>query len=345
MERKTALVTHERQSWGGSYFDSLTHAAMFRSYKPHQVGVKNAQLYSSELGSHLINKKFTYYTVAQGNVYMLPGGVDDYEWYLTADADVDFRATELLVSESSQPGKGGLPFKIALDRPWLHEPVVIKTESARLPLLKILGYPVQRSANSWEYEVELQTSDKNAYIPVSYLQPGRRFIDVTTQVSDELNTKYGGDQYGEMFKLQGWVGNFARKAEFTDKFIRTEIGCRQDGRSMPKGMGYSIGGKTYQDGAIGVGYVYQQDFMTKENKMIQKGVFVTKIEARLEERLARDVEMNAEFGQLQKTIDRDSGMTIKTSPGWREYYRDKRLSLNSVNCWKLAKIIILQHNQ
>lgn len=325
MERKTALVTHERHAWGGSYYDSLTHAAMFRSYKPHQIGVKNAQLYSSELGSHLINKKFTYYTVAQGNVYMLPGGVDDYEWFLVADSDVDFRVTELLVSESSQPGKGGLPFKIALDRPWLHEPVVIKSESARLPLLRVIGHPVQRSANSWEYEVELQTSDLNAYIPVSYLQPQRRFIDVTTTVADELNTKYGGDQYGEMFKLQGWVGNFARKAEFTDKFIRTEIGCRKDKRPMPRNMGYSIGNKSYYDGAIGVGYVYQQDFQTKDNNVIQKGVFVTKIEARLEERLMRDIEMNAEFGQLEKGVDNDSNMVRKVSPGWRQYARDFKL--------------------
>lgn len=321
MERKTALTTVERHAWGGSYYDSLTHAAMFRKYKPHQVGVINAQLYSSQLGSHLINKKFTYYTVAQGNVYMLPGGVDDYEWSLVADADVDFRVTEQLVSDTAYPGKGGLPFKIALDRPWLHEPVVIKSESSRLPLLRVIGYPVQRSVNSWEYEVKLQTSDLNAYIPVSYLKPERRFIDVSTSVADELNQKFAGDQYGEMFKLQGWVGNFARKAEFTDKFIRTEIACREEGRQMPRNMGYSIGNKSYYDGAIGVGYVYQQDFASKENKTVSAGVFVTKIEARLEERLMRDVEMNAEFGQLEKGVDEDTQMTRKVSPGWRQYVR------------------------
>lgn len=322
MNRKTALQTVERHAFGGSYFDSITHAAMFRKYSPYNFGVKSAQLFTSELGSHLINKKFTYYTVAQGNVYMLPGGVDDYEWYLVADADVDFRATDLLVAANSQPGKGTLPFRIALDRDWLHEPVIIKTESDRLPLLRIIGHPTQLSANSWEYEVELQTSDPNAYIPVSYLQPGKRFIDVTTSVSDELNTKYGGDQYGEMFKLQSWTGNFARKAEFSDKFIRTEIACREEGRKMPQNMGYSIGSKVYKDGAVGSGYVYQNKFKTSENTTIEAGVFVSKIEARLEERLQRDREMNAEFGQLEKGVDRDSSMVRKVAPGWRQLVRD-----------------------
>ena len=315
MNRKTALQTVERHSFGGSYFDSITHSAMFRKYKPFNFGVKAAQLFSSELGSHLINKKFTYYTVAKGNTYMLPGGVDDYEWFLVADSDVDFRTTELLVDANSFPGKGGMPFRIALDRDWLHEPVVIKSESDRLPLMRVLGHPTQRSANSFEYEVELQTSDLNAYIPVSYLQPGKRFIDVTTTVSDELNTKFAGDQYGEMFKLQSWTGNFARKAEFTDKFIRAEIAARNEGRQMPRNMGYSVGNKMYKDGAVGVGYVYQQEFNSKDNQVIEAGVFVSKIEARLEERLMRDREMNFEFGHLEKGVDRDSGMTRKVAPG------------------------------
>jgi hypothetical protein len=332
MNRKTALQTVERHSWGGSYFDSLTHAAMFRKYKPHNFGVKAAQLFSSQLGSHLINKKFTYYTVAKNNVYMLPGGTDDYEWFLVADADVDFRVTELLVDPAGYAGKGKLPFKIALDRDWLHEPCIIKSESDRLPMLRILGHPVQRGANSWEYEVELQTGDLNAYVPASYLQPGKRFVDATTSVSDELNTKYAGDQYGEMFKLQSWTGNFARKCEFTDKFLRTEISCRKEGRRLPKNSGYSIGNKSYMDGAVGVGYTYKQKFNltnSGEADTIEAGVFITKAEARLEDRLMQDREMNFEWGQLEKTVDRDSNRTMKVAPGWRQISRDGHFKIHN----------------
>ena len=330
--RKTALETVERHDFGGSYFDSYTHAAMFKTYKPHSFGVRTSQLFSSSLGSHMINKKFTYYTVAKNNVYMLPAGTDDYEWYLESDADIDFEVTELLVDPASFPGKAGLPFKIALNKDYLHEPAIIKSESDNLPMLKILGYPVQRTGNSWEYEVELQSGDPSAYMQVDFLQPGRKFIRTSSAVSDELNKKYAPDQYGEMFKLQSWTGNFANKVEFSDKFIRMEIGCRTKGTQMYKGY--------KDDHGIGVGYVYKQPFnLTNGGKAerIEKGVFITKAEARLLERTEMDRELNFEFGQLQKTVDRDSDRTIKVAPGWRQIVREGHykehngtLSLNQI---------------
>lgn len=322
MNRKTALETVERHAWGGSYFDSYTHAAMFRRYQPFNFGVRTSQLFSSKLGSHMVNKKFTYMTIAKKNVYVLPGGTDDYQWYLMGDADVDFRITELLVASNATPGKAGLPFKIALDRDWLHEPAVIKLEGSDLPLLRVIGQPIQRAVNSWEYEVELQTGDPNAWIPLEYLQPDRRVIRVSTLVSDELNTKYAPDQYGEMFKLQSWCANYGNKADFTDKFIRTEIACRKEGRPMPSSMGYSVGGANFNESAVSSGYVYQQKFESNDKNVYEKGVFISKIEARLLERTEMDREMAMEFGQLQKTVDRDSGRTIKAAPGWRQIVKD-----------------------
>jgi len=317
MNRRTALETHERKAWGGSYFDSFTHASMFRRYGPFNFGVKTAQLFSSHLGSHLVNKKFTYMTIAKKNVYVLPGGTDDYCWYLMADADVDFRFTELLVATDALPGKGGLPFKFALDRPWLHEPAVIKVENSDLPLIVIHGQGLQRSANSWEYEGTLQTGDVNAWIPVEYLMPERRAIRVSSLVADELNTKYAPDQYGEMFKLQNWCSNFANKVEVTDKFIRTEIACRKEGRALPSGIS--------DDKQIGVGYVYYQNFNTTNSgttTTVEKGMFLTKAEARLLERTEMDREMHMEFSQLQKTNDRDTGRPIKVAAGWRQLVKD-----------------------
>lgn len=327
--RKSALQTIETTAWGGSYYDSFKHASMFDKYKPYNFGVRNAQLFSSKLGSHLLNKKFTYFTVAKGNTYVLPGGTTDYEWMLTADAEVEFRATELLVNEDAQNGKGGLPFKIALNRNYVHEPTILKTESSRLPLIRIIGHPKKRSANSFEYTVKIQSGDATAYIPSSYLKPERKFLDATTSVADELNTKYSFDQFGEMFKLQSWTGQFARKVEFTDKFIRTELACAKEGRKMPKGVSYGVGSKSYNEMGLGVGYVYQQPFKQMNKKktngkpdVIYAGVFVSKAEARLLERIERDREMNFEFGQLEKTVDPDTGRPIKVAPGWRQIQKD-----------------------
>lgn len=327
--RKTAIEFVQRDAIGGTYYDSFTHGQMFNKYKPHNFGIRNAQLFSSKLGAHLLNKKFVYMTKGQNNVHVLPGGTDDYEWMLQGDAEVEFRSTEMLVEPSAQVGKGGLPFVFALDREWLHEPSVLKCENANLPLIKILGHPKQRSANSFQYEGKLQTGDLNAWIPAEYFMPGRRFIDATTSVSTELNTKYSGIHFNEMYKLQSWCGSMARKTEFTDKFIRTEIDCKHSGRSMPKNMSYSIAGKSYSDGAIGTGYVYYSPFKNLGNKgkggkneIVYAGAFVTAVEARLSERLERDVEMNMEFGQLEKTNDLDTDRPIKVAPGWRQIVRD-----------------------
>jgi hypothetical protein len=116
MEKRSQLVTHERSNWGGSYFDSFTHANLFRSYKPYEFGVKGAQLFSAKIGEDMINKKFTYYTVAQKQVHMLPGGVDEYSWYLMGSTAGQYRFTEFLGTAGAQIGKGNLRFKIAIDR-------------------------------------------------------------------------------------------------------------------------------------------------------------------------------------------------------------------------------------
>lgn len=321
MDRRSALVTHERSNFGGSYFDSFTHAAMFRQYKPFDFGVKGAQLFSAKLGEGMINKKFTYYTLAQKQVHMLPSGVDEYTWYLMGSTASEYRFTELLVDPAGQTGKGGVRFKIALDRNYLHEPVYIKLAQADLPLLRIIGHGVERSVNSTEYEVELQTGDLNAWIPIKYLQPDMTCVQSTSFTADELNTKYGPDEYGEMFKLMNWTTQYSRKAEFTDKFIRTELAARQGGRAMGNDT-YSVAGSKVKGAAVTSGFIYQTSLQDKTTKMISRGTFITNIEARLEERVMWDREMAMEDGQLQKTVDYDTNRPIKIPAGWRQLVKD-----------------------
>ena len=337
--RTTALVSHERSDFGGSYFDSFTHSRMFKSMTPFNFGVKMAKTFSQELDSEVVNKLFTFYTIAQGNAYGLPAGTDDYTWYAGHDAEPEFRFTELLVDAASRPGKGNLPFKFACDKNWLHEPAIIKLGGYGLPLVRILGHPTQRSANSWEYEAVIQDGDPNTFIPVAELRPDKTFTRVSSGVSDELNQKYAPDQYGDMYKLQSWTSNYANKAEFTDKFIRAEIGARQSGKRV-NGMSYSVEGKTFNDGCIGKGYVYQANMRGDGGKVIPAGIFITAVEARLEERTMMDREMMMKYGRLEKTTDRESGRPIKFAPGWDQLVRDGQfmehngsLSLNQIFEW------------
>lgn len=311
MTRNTALTLRQRKAFGGTQFDSLAYYRMFKHYKAHDFGVKTAQMFSSKLGEHLINKKFTSKTIASNNVYYLPGGVSDYQWSVVGSADVDFRFTELLEATDAQIGKAGAEFKFALDRPWLHTPHIIKLEGRNLPLVKIVGHPTTRSANSYEYTGKLQTSDPNAWIPAEYLKPGRTAIDLTTSVSDELNTKYGGDQYGEMFQLQSHIGYYARKIEFTDKMVRAEMAARKAGKAVDDMT------------SVGAGFIYQENFTNKNTQdKITKDVFITMAEARLLERIEGDREYMMEFGSLEKTYDEDSERIIKVAPGWRQLVRD-----------------------
>ncbi len=312
--RNSALKSVERSGFGGSYFDSYTHAQMFKAYGPYNFGVKVAQLFASEIGDHMVNKTFTYNTVASKNYHVLPGGTDDYTWYVGGDANPEFRFTELLVSPTSQPGKGNLPFKIAIDKDWVHEPVALKLEGHGLPLLRVLGHPVRRSANSFELEVVVQDGDPNAYIPVSEISPDKTCVRATTFVADELNMKFAADQFGDMFKLQSWVSNYANKAEFTDKFLRLEMGAREKGQSM-KGN-YMVGGVAMSGPCIGGGYIYQNNPKSNSSEVVSVGAFITAVEAQLEERTQMDREMAMKFGRLEKTVDRDSGRTIKIAPGW-----------------------------
>lgn len=328
--RKTALSFVERGNMeGGSYQDSLSHSSMFKKYGPHNFGVRGAQLWSSKLGSHLLNKKFLYMTKGKGNVYTLPMGVDDYKWKLESETENPFIITEQTVEDGVQNGKNGKPFKVRINSGLPHEPVVFKTEDPNVPMAKIIGHPKMISPNSYEYTLVLQTGDPNAWIPSDLLKPGKTLVDATTQVSDELNQKYAGIQFANMSELEGVTGNFARKTEMTDKFIRLELGCRANGTAMPSSASYSIGGERMGGSAVGTGYVYYNEIKNLGNTgkggkstPMYAGTFVTTVEAKLEERLHRDVEMNMEFGQVQFTRDFDSERVIKTPAGWRQIVKD-----------------------
>lgn len=320
MERRTAIKVTERKGFGGSFYDSVAHAAMFRDEHPYDFGVKTAMLYSADIDSDIVNKKFTYHTYASGNYYVIPGGKDEYQWSVIGDADIDFRVTELLVSATALPGKDGLEFEIALDKDWLHEPAMILSENPDLPGLLIKGYPRPLGNQSWAYTVVVQSGDPNKYMPVEYLQPGKIWTRISAPTSDEENPWYAGDQYSSMMKLRSVVGQVSNKIEFNDKFIRMEIAASKKG-NVPNET-YDFAGKKYSD-AFSSQYIYQAKLRKPgTNDIIEKGVFISKAEARLLERCEMDRELLMEFGQGQYTYASDTEKPLKIAPGWREIYKD-----------------------
>lgn len=317
MERRTAIKVTERKGFGGSFYDSVAHAAMFRDEHPYDFGVKTAMLYSADIDSDIVNKRFTYHTYASGNYYVLPGGKDEYQWSVIGDARIDFRVTELLVSATSYPGKDGLEFEIALDKDWLHEPAMILSENPDLPGLLIIGHPRPLGNQSWAYTVRLQSGDPNKYIPVEYLQPDKIWTRISAPTSDEENPHYAGDQYSNMMKLRSFCGQVSNKLEVNDKFVRMELANKKR-----QGETYDFAGKKYSD-AFSSQYIYQAKLRDpKTNDIIEKGVFISKAEARLLERCEMDREMIMEFGNGQYTYASDTEKPLKIAPGWREIVKD-----------------------
>lgn len=320
LRRRSALEKVVRKDWGGSSADSFTHAELFRTYGPTNFGMIDAQLFSSDTDSNIINKPWIWLTMAQGNVMTTDPGKNDYQWGLSEDVVADARITRVDANLPTYPGKANGEFKIYLDRGWFHEPVLLKTDSHDSPLLRILGHPTQISATEWEHTVKLQDGDPTSWIDPEYLQVNRRVIDGGTSTADELNYKYGGDYFANVFNLQSHIGYVGRKVEVTDKFIRLEM----NGQS--KNMGYSISGNggSFTDGqAIGVGYVYQPSLDDKtKSKKVPQGSFITMAEARLAERINEDKNFMMEFGRTEVTVDPETGRPIKVAPGWRQIRRD-----------------------
>lgn len=320
MERRTALTVQEYRHWGGKSFDYVAHAAMFRDDSPYQFGVKTAQLFSSELGDHMVNKKWTYFTMAQGNYYVIPGGKDEFEWGVMGDSTVDFRITELLEVAGTQLGKDNSFFRAAFDHDWLHEPMVLKSEDDNAPLVKVIGSAEPLgSSQGFAYTLELQDGNPNSYLSTDLFMPGKSFIRVATTISDEDNRVHGSDQYGSFKKLRGVCGQVGNGIEFTDKFVRAEMAAAKRGEAT--NASYEFGGQSYNN-ALFTGHVYQTDLKTRENKTIKKGVFISAAEARLLERTEADRENLCEWGRLQYTQDHTTKRTIKVAPGWREIVRE-----------------------
>lgn len=316
--RKSALVKNARAGWGGTRLDSYTHAELFRDQSPEYFGMVDSQLFSTAINDQRINKKWVFLTEAQGNVYYTSPGKSRYSWRMMGKIEADARITRVDANLGTQPGKMHNEFKIYLDRGWFHEPVLFKTDSDDAPLLRIIGHPIPTSFGDWEYTCKLQTSDEVTFIDPSYLQVNNRVIDASTSGGDELYEKYGGDYFANRFELESQIGYVNRKFEVTDKFIRMEM------QGKTAGMGYSIGGQSYQDGAaLGVGYTYQPGLADKTKATEYKhGNFISMAEARLGERLAEDKNMLMERGQLETTTDWETGRPITVGAGWRQVRKE-----------------------
>ena len=318
--RVTALSrVSARQNWGGTSADSRTYAHMFRNSDTHHFGMVGVNAFTSVMGG-MINKPMLYMTMGSGNYCELPGGVSRYLWDL-AEGGIP-RAVITAVDTAvngTEAGKNGTKVRFALDRPYYHPPVLLKTDSTDAPMIRLTAMPETESENVHWYEGVLQTSDPTAFIPEEYIQVNRTMCDGGTSIADEENQEYGGIEFGSDTNLSSQIGYFAREFQMTDKAIRMEIEARKNGTAM-RGMTTTNGTKL-PDGAVSTGYVIRGVKNGKLDK-VENGYFVTTVEAMLEERLLQDKEMNAVFGKLETRIHPVTGREVTVGAGWLEMARE-----------------------
>ncbi|HPQ79386.1 MAG TPA: hypothetical protein PLG47_02970 [Candidatus Dojkabacteria bacterium] len=314
------LKTRTQNSWGGSWADSKSYSAMFRSDEsPHDLGLIDVEVFTKAVDSNIVNKPLTF--MAGKNRVPLPGGGGGKVTWKLATQGVT-RSTIVGVDPNlgTTPGLAGTTFKVALDRGFYHEPVLLKTDSTNAPMLRILGYPYEEAPGKWWYTVKLQTGDATAYVPVEFLQIGRTCKDASTSVSDEMNEKFAGIEFGSTMDLGSHIGYFARHFEVDDKLIRKEIEARKKGANY--NVNYNKGGMSMTS-FVGQNYVIAPNGMdANDTRVVQKGKLISAVEYMLRDKLYMDMEMAFHFGQTEVTTDPDSGYQTTFGSGWFQIARE-----------------------
>lgn len=95
MLRRTALQKVQRKDWHGSYMDSPTHKYLFENYSPTDFGMMEGSMYASDVDSNIINRKWLWFTAAQGRMMSTEPGHTEYTWRLPEDVIADMRITRV----------------------------------------------------------------------------------------------------------------------------------------------------------------------------------------------------------------------------------------------------------
>lgn len=294
------------KNFGGSAWDSIHYADMFRAEAPHHFGMQVSRLFSAK--RRYDNKVLTNMTYARGN--HMSSTTDVYKWTLAGDSYVDFRIVDFVETGNNYIGKGLSTFRFVADKGWLHEPDVVQFEDNRYSLVEIVGAPVQYGTG-WLYTARLQTSDPNEFIDPSQLQIGMTFCKTSTSIVTEMNNKRGTDQYSSMMDLQCQIGAFGEEFSITDKVVRMEMAASKRGQDLNNLIP--------EEQRTSQGYAFT---IRQGDKVIPRGAFITMAEDRLLERVDMDAEVAMVFGTNSNIIDPTTNRVKKTAPGIRQLQKD-----------------------
>lgn len=308
-------VTRPDNSWGGTYADSKTWAGLFRRLdQPKDLGMIDVEVFSKQVNGQMINKPMTF----RAGKNMVELGAEAHgkvRWSLSLAGVPRGRVVDIDPNLGTYPGQAGTRFRIALNRGDYHEPILLKTETTLAPRLRIIGYPYTEAPDKHWYEVEIQDGDMSAYCPVEDLQIGKTVKDNSTSVSDEMNQKYAGIEFGSTSDYAAQISYFGRKFEVTDRFIRLELDARQKGQASGGTTAKSGFGTVALTSVVAQQYATGEKGLTKDN-ILKRGTFLSNIELMLRDRLNMDREMDMYDGRTQTSTDPDTDYQRSNGAGW-----------------------------
>ncbi len=140
----------------------------------------------------------------------------EWEWQLKGANQRPLVVLENIMPASEKtPGKGKQTFKIKLDESWYMPGDVITPGTSGQKYQCRVMEEVQRHGNGWVYTVRLVSDDFNAFLPVTYLQPGQQWAKMYSTY-EEGSVQDGSTQYSAPLALSDSMGKFRKKYQVTD---------------------------------------------------------------------------------------------------------------------------------
>lgn len=188
----------------------LNHLGAMLAAKPHIFEGKMNQIFSSK--NYFSDNALSSVLWAGGKTEEI--GSNEWEWQMKGASERPLVILENVEPISNTaPGRGRTTFKIKLDENWYLPGDVITPGNPRFQCR--IQENVQRHGNGFVYTVRLVSDDFNAFLPVTYLQPGQKWIKLYSTYG-EGDSQDGSTQYHSHFSLRDSLGKFRKRYSVTD---------------------------------------------------------------------------------------------------------------------------------
>lgn len=252
-------------------------------------------------------------TEAKGNSIEIPSHA--FTFTLSGGTLQKARITQKTTLDT-KPGFNNTEFEFVVDRPWFSVSDVVQPGTNRYRVLVVSNPNNPNKAytkvgpNAYKYYGRLITQSPTEFLPVTYLEPGREWLQKSSAVAGEANPNGGGFAFYNVFENHGQVQQFAKQYSMTDKAMRK---CLEAAERYKKGDESAY----HNTSEMADGHKFLWTKMKDDNGQA-KLFSMSLLDAKMNEALYCDVEDALVFGRKSSNNLSSEGYVIYTTSGWRE---------------------------